>query len=95
MDKATLQNLADLARLEPTEAELDSLLTDIPAILDYVGQLRDVATPDEIGWHGHELNKTNPDEVDSYDDPVRLVEQSAKHRDRYVEVPKIMNTSNE
>ena len=95
MDVAKLKDLADLARLDPSPEELDHLAQDIPAILDYVAQLKDVTTEGEIGWHGHVLNQTSPDEHDAYDDPEALVQRAAQHRDRFVQVPQIMNTSDE
>lgn len=95
MDVDTIKNLADLARLDPNEEEIQGLLHDIPAILEYVGALRDVAAPEEIGWHGHVLNQTNPDQVEIFEDVDGLVELSAKTNGRFIEVPKIMQTGDE
>ncbi len=39
--KQEIKNLADLARIELTEAETDKLTNDVDSILVYVGQIKD------------------------------------------------------
>jgi len=48
ISKEEVQNLAALARLELSDAELESLGHDISSILDYVGQVSKVAIEDDV-----------------------------------------------
>lgn len=51
ISKEEIRNLAELARLEVSDAEAESLGKDISNILDYVGQLQSVKT--EAGEAGY------------------------------------------
>jgi aspartyl-tRNA(Asn)/glutamyl-tRNA(Gln) amidotransferase subunit C len=57
ISKEEIQNLAELARLELTESEVESLGKDISDILEYVGQVSE-ATKDKTLTPG--LSKVSP-----------------------------------
>ena len=46
LDKQQIQHIADLARLELTEAELELYGSQLSAVLGYVGQLQEINTDD-------------------------------------------------
>lgn len=44
VNKEEIKNLANLARIEITDTEADSLTTELYSILGYVGQIKDAST---------------------------------------------------
>ncbi len=44
VNKDEIKNLANLARIEITDAEADSLTTELDSILGYVGQIKDASS---------------------------------------------------
>jgi aspartyl-tRNA(Asn)/glutamyl-tRNA(Gln) amidotransferase subunit C len=46
--KEEVKNLANLARIEITESEADSLTSELDSILGYVGQIKDASTEEVL-----------------------------------------------
>lgn len=95
MEKADIQQLADLARIAVTKTEIDSLQTEIESILEYVGQIQtltdSVVRPNTVGAV---FNKMRTDEVTNqpgeYTEAI-LQEMPARSGD-FMKVKKILTT---
>jgi aspartyl-tRNA(Asn)/glutamyl-tRNA(Gln) amidotransferase subunit C len=48
VNKDEVKNLANLARIEITEAEADSLTVELDSILGYVGQIKDASSGEAL-----------------------------------------------
>lgn len=48
VNKDEVKNLANLARIEITEAEADSLTVELDSILGYVGQIKDASSGETL-----------------------------------------------
>lgn len=48
VDKEEIKNLANLARIEITDSEADSLTLELDSILDYVGQIKNAFTTADL-----------------------------------------------
>lgn len=80
--------LARLARLKLTPAEEAEFTRQIPRILAYVDQLKNVET--ENGPIDGEENATlRPDQVESYITPDKIINQAPQRNDRFWQVPPV------
>lgn len=94
MQKSDVQHLANLARLDLTDEELERFSVEITSILDYVVQLKDVKT-DESG-RIESANVRNvfredsePHETGKYTED--LLSSAPEPHDGFIKVKKILN----
>jgi aspartyl-tRNA(Asn)/glutamyl-tRNA(Gln) amidotransferase subunit C len=94
ISREEVHNLANLARLQLTELELEKLTHDLGSILGYVEQLKEVeSTPVGAEAEAHlPVNVLRADE-EAHASGVftaRLVEAAPKHDEAFVRVKKIL-----
>jgi aspartyl-tRNA(Asn)/glutamyl-tRNA(Gln) amidotransferase subunit C len=92
IDKDTVKKLATLARLEVTEEEVEKLQGELGAILEYVGQINNALTSEEIEVFHPVKNAMRSDiaanKATSYTDD--LLKLAPKSENGYVRVKKII-----
>ena len=90
---AELEHLAKLSRIELSESDKKSLVTEFDSILGYVDQLKKVdVTLDAEGRVGAVRNVTRPDEVASVsaEDRKRLLAEAPDTERDFIAVKKII-----
>lgn len=70
---ATVQHLADLARIELTDSEISQLTSDLENILQSIAKVGEVATPD-VAPTSHPLPITNVMRADEVADVLTIEE---------------------
>ena len=91
--KEEVKKVANLARLELNEDEINNHVEQLEKILEYVKQLEKINTNDvpcttraiEV------INAFRKDEKKKYDLTEELLELSPSREDKFFKVPKIMN----
>ena len=78
ISKEEVQNLATLARLQLSEAEVEGLQKDISNILDYVGQINAVAIDDATPKAGVVHNAMRADTMRDTSDVMAGKEESLR-----------------
>jgi aspartyl-tRNA(Asn)/glutamyl-tRNA(Gln) amidotransferase subunit C len=96
MNKEEIIHLAQLARIELSEAEIKDLEGELSSIVTYVSAVTDIADDgDSVPTEGVVYNVFRRDEVTNepgeYTD--RLVTEMPRSNDNYLVVKKILNTS--
>lgn len=95
MKKDDVQHLANLARIELSEVELESFTKEMSDILSYVGKVKELVA-DEVDFEpvlGARYNIFRKDEVTNVPDShteALMAEMPAK-QGRFMEVKKILN----
>lgn len=90
IDNKTVEKIADLAKIDLTNAEIDKFAGEIDSILEYVEKLKEIET-DEIDYESHvELNNVmDEDETrKSLDTDVAIGQ--ARTKGKYVSVPSVL-----
>ncbi|MBG6235818.1 aspartyl-tRNA(Asn)/glutamyl-tRNA(Gln) amidotransferase subunit C [Pedobacter sp. CAN_A7] len=92
IDKETIYKVADLARIEVKEAEVDGLITEMSKILTFMEKLNELDTQDvePLVYMNPEVNVWRDDIVKQ---EIRVKEglmNAAKHNDDFFMVPKII-----
>jgi aspartyl-tRNA(Asn)/glutamyl-tRNA(Gln) amidotransferase subunit C len=97
IDKATVQKIAHLARLEITPAEEEQFAGQLSGILDYFEQLSELDTENVLPTtRAIEINNiTRADSNRLYPDHEALLQASPVPEDNYFRVPRILNTDEE
>lgn len=96
MNKEQILNLAKLARLELTEAEVDKYALEIGSILGYVEQINTAVAESKFDAieTGGERNvfreDINPDEPETHTNEILACAPEVK--DNFIKVQKILNT---
>jgi aspartyl-tRNA(Asn)/glutamyl-tRNA(Gln) amidotransferase subunit C len=96
MTKEEVEHLAKLARIELSEAEVETFTTEIGAILEYVSTVRDIAgdaadMAPAVGVHHNIFRKDEvTNEPNSYTDA--LLAEMPQTEGRFMVVKKILNT---
>jgi len=96
MTKEEVEHLAKLARIELSEAEVETFTTEISAILEYVSTVQDIAGDDvgaapTVGVHHNIFRKDEvTNEPNSYTDA--LLAEMPQTEGRFMVVKKILNT---
>ncbi len=91
--KEEVNKVANLARLELNENEINNHAKQLEKILDYIRQLEKIDTDDvpcttraiEV------INVLREDEKKNYDSTEELLELAPSREDEYFKVPKIIN----
>lgn len=92
VNKDEIKNLAGLARIEITDAEADSLTTEIDSILAYVGQIKDVSSTEALS--APVLKNVLRDDVPTNADneyTEDILNNAPSREGRYLKVKKILN----
>jgi len=94
INREQVRKVADLARLELTEAEEEQFTTQMGGILDYFEQLQELDVTDvppttraiDIS------NVTRPDQRRLYPEREAIVAEAPEQEDDFFRVPQIINT---
>jgi aspartyl-tRNA(Asn)/glutamyl-tRNA(Gln) amidotransferase subunit C len=92
IDRTLLDKLANLARLEFSEAEAERMLVDLNAILTWVEKLREVDTTgvEPLTSMSHEINSLREDQVSGHLDRAKALENAPATDGRFFLVPKVL-----
>jgi aspartyl-tRNA(Asn)/glutamyl-tRNA(Gln) amidotransferase subunit C len=96
MTKEEVEHLAKLARIELSEAEVETFTTEISAILEYVSTVQDIAGDDAsaapvVGTHHNIFRKDEvTNEPNSFTED--LLAEMPQTEGRFMVVKKILNT---
>lgn len=91
-DREQVKHLADLAKLDISEEELQSYNKDLQEILDYVAKINNLDLEDtKESLSGIEENAIGPrpDKVEKSD--PELIKSASQIQDDYVAVPNVFN----
>jgi len=91
--KDEVKKVAQLARLELNENEINNHAEQLEKILDYITQLEKIDT-DNIPCTTRAIEVTNvfrKDELKNYDCNEEILELGPSREDKYFKVPKIIN----
>lgn len=98
MTKDDITHLARLARIELTEAELETFMVEIPAVLEYVGAVQKLVAENQTGEPpvGARYNIFRLDEVTNPGDTYSadLLAEMPQVEGRHMVVKKILNPGN-
>lgn len=89
MDTQLVKNLANLARLDVPETELENVANDMHKILDFIDEIQSVEIPDILSTE-NKINVFREDVIAPINQAHDLVEASAMHQDHFVKVPKVL-----
>ena len=93
INKEEVKKVAQLARLELNENEINNHAEQLEKILEYIKQLELIDT-ENIPCTTRAIEVTNvfrKDEKKNYDDVEELLDLSPSKEDKFFKVPKIMN----
>lgn len=89
LDAKALKNLADLARISVSDDELSTLGGELDAMVDFVGVVQS-RQGEEVTPVFDKENVLRDDIVQPLASDHDLIDVAAKHRDHYIEVPKVI-----
>jgi aspartyl-tRNA(Asn)/glutamyl-tRNA(Gln) amidotransferase subunit C len=92
IDRAHLDKIAHLARLEFDEKDAEKMMSDMTAIVNWVEKLSEVDTEgvEPLTTMSYEINVLREDEVKPHLDHERALESAPKKDDTYFRVPKVL-----
>jgi len=92
IDKQTIDKVADLARIEIQEGEVDTLINEMSKILTFMEKLNELDTTNvaPLIYMNEEVNVWREDEVIAEISVEDGLKNAEKHNDRYFMVPKII-----
>lgn len=92
IDKAHLQKIAHLARLEFDENASDAMIKDMTNILNWVEKLNELDTEgvEPLTTMSHEVNVLRDDVVKSHLSHERAMKNAPKKDSDYFRVPKVL-----
>ena len=92
VDKATLDKIAHLARLEFDEKDSEKMIKDLGNILSFVEKLNEVNTDGvkPLTTMSHEINSLREDEVKPHLDRAVALSSAPKKDAEYFHVPKVL-----
>lgn len=95
IDRAEVRKVANLARLDITEAEEAEFTTQLNSILEYFDKLSELDTTDvEPTTRAIETsNITRPDTLAPFSDKKELIEAAPEQQGEFFRVPKIISDS--
>ncbi len=89
--KQDIKNLANLARIEITEAEAESLTPEMDSILAYVGQIKDsVGDTNKLVPKHHNIMRDDVVTNTARQYTEKILENAPKRDGDYVQVKKIL-----
>ena len=92
INRATLDKIAHLARLEFNECEAEQMMRDMTEIVTWVEKLKEVNTEgiEPLTSMSHEINAFREDQASPQLSHDRALSQAPKHDDGYFRVPKVI-----
>ena len=92
LDKATVENIARLARIDVTEAQLEPLAKELSAVLDWIEQLQQVDTDHvEPMTGGTDLEMVwRKDEISDAGYPEKVLANAPEAQEGFYTVPKVV-----
>jgi aspartyl-tRNA(Asn)/glutamyl-tRNA(Gln) amidotransferase subunit C len=92
IDKALLDKIAHLARLEFEEKDAQKMMEDMSAIVEWVEKLKEVDTEgvEPITTMSYEVNALRPDEVKPHLDRKDALLNAPKKDETFFRVPKVL-----
>ena len=92
IDRALLDKIAHLSRLEFDEKDAEKMMTDMTAIVDWVEKLKEVDTEgvEPLTTMSHEINVMREDEVREHLSHERALLNAPKKDAEYFRVPKVI-----
>ena len=92
IDRALLDKIAHLSRLEFDGKDAEKMMKDMTAIVDWVEKLKEVDTEgvEPLTTMSYEINVLREDEVKGHLDHARALESAPKKDADYFRVPKVL-----
>jgi aspartyl-tRNA(Asn)/glutamyl-tRNA(Gln) amidotransferase subunit C len=92
VDKATLDKIAHLSRLEFDEKDSEKMIKDLGNIISFIEKLNEVNTDgvEPLTTMSHEINSLREDEVKPHLDHGTALKSAPKKDDDYFRVPKVL-----
>jgi aspartyl-tRNA(Asn)/glutamyl-tRNA(Gln) amidotransferase subunit C len=92
VDKATLDKIAHLARLEFDEKDSEKMIKDLNNIISFVEKLNEVNTDgvEPLTTMSHEVNSLRDDSVKQHLDHNDALRSAPKKDEDYFRVPKVL-----
>jgi aspartyl-tRNA(Asn)/glutamyl-tRNA(Gln) amidotransferase subunit C len=92
IDRALLDKIAHLSRLEIDETHVDKVISDMSAIVDWVEKLNEVDTDgvEPLTTMSSEVNMMREDQVEQHLSHERALRMAPKKDDDYFRVPKVL-----
>jgi aspartyl-tRNA(Asn)/glutamyl-tRNA(Gln) amidotransferase subunit C len=92
IDRALLDKIAHLSRLEFDEKDAEKMMKDMTAIVDWVEKLKEVDTEgvEPLTTMSHEINVLRDDEVKPHMSHEEALRNAPKKDADYFRVPKVL-----
>ncbi|WP_276088173.1 Asp-tRNA(Asn)/Glu-tRNA(Gln) amidotransferase subunit GatC [Pedobacter sp. JY14-1] len=92
IDKQTIEKVADLARIEVEDKDIDTLIGDMSKILTFMEKLNELDTTgvEPLVYMNHEENIWREDVVRQEISTEEGLKNAAVHNERFFMVPKII-----
>ena len=90
IDREEVLKIARISRISVDETEIDSLISQLQAVLSYAERVTQVADEVEIPSNSN-VNFFRED-VAVASDPQALLERAPEHEENYIVVPKILSS---
>ncbi len=92
IDRATLEKIAHLARLELKEEDKEKVLNDMTNMVSFVEKLQEVNTEgiEPLTTMSYEINSLREDELKPHLDHERALKNAPRKDDHYFRVPKVI-----
>ena len=92
IDRALLDKIAHLARLEFDEKDADKMMQDMTAIVEWVEKLKEVNTEgaEPLTTMSHEINVMREDEVREHLPHEEALRNAPGKDDQFFRVPKVL-----
>ena len=92
IDSETVDNIANLARLELAEGEKQEMIQDMNKILDFMAKLNEVDTTgvEPLVYMTDEVNVFRDDVIKQEITTTEALENAPKHDDKYFLVAKVI-----
>ena len=92
IDRALLDKIAHLSRLEFEEKDAEKMMKDMTAIVDWVEKLKEVDTEgvEPLTTMSHEINVLREDEVKPHMSHEEALRNAPKKDADYFRVPKVL-----
>jgi aspartyl-tRNA(Asn)/glutamyl-tRNA(Gln) amidotransferase subunit C len=90
MNQDEIKQLAQLARLNIPQSEMESVSKDIAAILGFIDTIQAIELDSQVIDSHNKQNIFRTDTVQPLAAAYDLIEAAPSHQDHYVKVPKVL-----
>lgn len=92
IDRALLDKMAHLSRLDFDEKDADKMIQDMTAIVEWVEKLKEVDTEgiEPLTTMSHEINALRDDKVQEHLPHDRALKNAPRKDEDYFRVPKVL-----